>query len=178
METSLAKMSIPIVRSFIQVRRRSSRSETTRSLHIAALPFSPPLPSNKKQTHTFKHTHNTHAVCCFESHRRHPPVKRLLLSPCLRSLIRQVWKKSVWERRKTDRVEMIYHAHQVGSPCDQEVGSSSSSNSSGAGMDAGKVRVERRTHLGENYTPLRSSVEQQGNHQALSLIGDGIVTFL
>ena len=42
-------------------------------------------------------------------------------------------------------------------PCDQEVGrsSSSSSRSSSAGMDAGKVRVERGTHLGENYTPLR-----------------------
>lgn len=75
---------------------------------------------------------------------------------------------------------MIYHAHQVGSPCDQEVGSSSSSSNSGggAGMDAGKVRVERRTHLGENYTPSRSCAEQQVDHQALSVIGDDIVTFL
>ncbi|TWW56517.1 hypothetical protein D4764_08G0005040 [Takifugu flavidus] len=41
----------------------------------------------------------------------------------------------------------------------------SSSISSGAGMDSRKVRTERRMHLGENYTPLWQSAEQQRDRQ-------------
>lgn len=176
MEASLAKMSIPMLRSFIQVRRRSCRSRATRPLHIAALPFSPPLPGNQKQTHararahthtrvqTHARTHNTHVVCCFESHRRHPSLsppptprlkKRLLLQPLGGALCSvRSGEESASGKTENGRSGGDFSCASSRLPLRSRSGQRQRQQQQQRWV-LGKVRVERRTHLGgENLHPL------------------------